>query len=100
MTELSRPLRILLFCNRPKETDDASTILEHIDAFSKHSGMRFIFGLLLLAYLIKDIKSVRCLIVHYSISFLSDRYVSRTTRKEFENFPGSKLPSSKMSIAE
>src|SRR6056300_1324123 len=92
MAELSRPMRILLFCNRPKETDDASTILEHIDAFKKHSRQEIhLWSSLTGLPDQKILNQFDCLIVHYSISFLSDRYVSRTTLERIREFSGLKV---------
>ena len=92
MTELGRPMRILLFCNRPKETDDASTIHEHIDAFKKHSRHEIqLWSSLTGLPDQKILNQFDCLIVHYSISFLSDRYVSRTTLERMREFSGLKV---------
>jgi len=92
MTSLSRPMRILLFCNRPKETDDASTILEHIDAFKKHSRHEIHLWSSLTGLPDQRIlNEFDCLIVHYSISFLTDRYISRTTLERIRAFSGLKV---------
>ena len=92
MTELGRPMRILLFCNRPKETDDASTILEHIDAFKKHSRHEIhLWSSLTGLPDQKILNEFDCLIIHYSISFLTDRYVSRTTLERIRSFSGLKV---------
>ena len=92
MAELGSPMRILLFCNRPKETDDASTILEHIDAFKKHSRHEIhLWSSLTGLPDQKILNEFDCLIIHYSISFLTDRYVSRTTLERIRSFSGLKV---------
>lgn len=92
MTEERSPLRILLFCNRPSLSQDASTIADHIDAFpefSKHdvdvwSSLEGLPDQIVL-------NQYDCLIIHYSISFLSERYVSKATLEKLRLFQGLKI---------
>lgn len=85
-------MRILLFCNRPDESQDASTILEHIDAFKKYSNHEiYIWSSLSGLPSADHLAQFDCLVIHYSISFLSDRYISRITLEKIRNFSGLKI---------
>lgn len=85
-------MKILLFCNRPNESEDASTILDHIDAFQKYSRHEIYLWSSLTGLPDPEILAqFDCLIIHYSISFLSDRYVSRSTLERIRKFPGLKV---------
>ena len=37
MTGRDKVLNVLLYCNRPAENQNAGTVVDHIDAFSKYS---------------------------------------------------------------
>lgn len=86
------PLQVLLFCNRPSGSSDASTISEHIDAFAQYSKHKITVWSSLKGLPTSEIlKRFDCLIVHYSISFLSERYISRETLERIRSFKGLKI---------
>jgi len=87
-----RPLQVLLFCNRPSRSSDASTISEHIDSFAQYSKHKITIWSSLKGLPSSDIlKRFDCLIIHYSISFVSERYISRETLERIRSFKGLKI---------
>ena len=89
---MSQKFRIILFCDRPDENESASTIIDHIDSFRKYSEHEiFIWSTLKGLPEKKILDSFDCLIVHYSISLLYDRYVSRETLEKIKSFEGLKI---------
>jgi len=72
--------KIILFCDRPSENQSASTIIDHIDSFKKYSKHEIVVWSKRNALPDNDVlASFDCLIIHYSISLLYERYVSRET---------------------
>ena len=81
-------MKILLFCDRPHEEESASTIIDHIDSFGKYSYHDLVVWSKRNAL---HNNTQHCLIIHYSISLLYDRYVSRQTLEKIKTFNGLKI---------
>ena len=89
---MNHNLKILLFCDRPGEYESAATIIDHIDSFEKYSKYEIVTWSTLEGLPDQDILSLfDCLIVHYSISLLYERYVSRETLEKIRSFNGLKV---------
>jgi len=89
---LNHNLKILLFCDRPGEYESAATIIDHIDSFEKYSKHEIVIWSTLEGLPDQGILSLfDCLIVHYSISLLYERYVSRETLEKIRSFNGLKV---------
>jgi hypothetical protein len=89
---LSQQFKIILFCDRPSEYESAATIIDHIDSFKKYSKHEIVTWSTLEGLPDEDILSLfDCLIVHYSISLLYERYVSRETLEKIRSFNGLKV---------
>jgi len=89
---LNHNLKILLFCDRPGEYESAATIIDHIDSFEKYSKHEIVTWSTLEGLPDQGILSLfDCLIVHYSISLLYERYVSRETLEKIRSFNGLKV---------
>ncbi len=82
-----------MLCNRPAEGADASTIADHLDAFSKFSGNK-VTELSFLRCLPKNIKLIRfdVIIIHYSlaIGYLRKHYINQETIEKIQAFKGLK----------
>ena len=86
---MPRPLHILLLCHF--EAGTASTIVEHIQAFPRHSQHRFyVLSNLgdLPAWL--DLSRFDGIIVHYSLIACYDNYLSPDARRRIREFSGFK----------
>lgn len=89
---MSQQFKIILFCDRPSEYESAATIIDHIDSFKKYSKHEIVTWSTLEGLPDEDILSLfDCLIVHYSISLLYERYVSRETLEKIRSFNGLKV---------
>ena len=76
-------LNILLLCNKPNEGSDANTITDHIDAIVNYSQHQ--------VWLCSNIGDLSrkleldkfdVIIIHYSLSILSDYYLSKQAKKK------------------
>lgn len=85
-------LNIILFCDRPKNEENANTIIDHIDAFSKYSKHRFFNfsncdtypkGL--------DLNKFDALVIHYSSCLIGDYYLPVEAKTEIAMFKGLKI---------
>ena len=62
---------ILLYCNRPAESENAGTVIDHIDAFAKYSRHN-----VTLWSSMKELPDVDtlgkfdCIVIHYTLSLL------------------------------
>ena len=89
---MNHNFKILLFCDRPSEYESAATIIDHIDSFKKYSKHEIVTWSTLEGLPDEEILSLfDCLIVHYSISLLYERYVSRETLEKIRSFNGLKV---------
>lgn len=89
---ISMKLNILLLCNKPPVGGNANTIVDHIEAFeqgSKHhiwlcSGLKQIPSKLAM-------DKFDAIIIHYSLSLLSSRYLTQQGKKRLRDFSGLKV---------
>jgi hypothetical protein len=89
---LKQKIKILLFCDRPHESDSAATIIDHIDSFKKYSRHEIILWSSLNGLPDeRDFSRFDCIVIHYSISLLYDRYVTRETLEKIKSFKGLKI---------
>lgn len=87
-------LNILLLCNRPAKNADASTVTDHLDAFSEYSQ----HNITQLSF-IRDLPSrldlnrFDAVIVHYTIAvgYLCKHYLSEKTKQRLRDFSGVKI---------
>ena len=92
--KVSRQLDIVLLCNRPAHSADASTVTDHLDAFRQYSRHRVrqlsFLGDLPTAV---DLSQFDVLVIHYSIAigYLSEHYMSPAARQRVASFPGLKV---------
>ncbi|MDQ8039475.1 MAG: hypothetical protein REH83_03615 [Rickettsiella sp.] len=89
---MNQALHILLMCNRPIANKNASTIIDHIDAFARYSKHHIYLFSNILTYPEKlNLKKFDVLIVHYSLSLLGNFYLSENAKKNISNFKGLKV---------
>ena len=89
---MKQKIKVLLFCDRPKEYVSAATIIDHIDSFKKYSAHEVIIWSSLNGLPDrKHLSSFDCIIIHYSISLLYERYVTRETLEKIKSFNGLKI---------
>ncbi len=85
-------MNILLFCDCPDEYESASTVIDHIQSFEKYSKHQFVIWSSLNGLPDNDyLNSFDCLIIHYSISILYDKYVTIETLEKIKAFKGLKV---------
>src|SRR5690348_13547486 len=85
-------LNILVICNYPRFGSDASTILDHIDAFRSFSR-NHVVTVSSLGELTPeiDLNWFDVVVVHYSIYLLSDYYITRNTLVRLSKYGGLKV---------
>ncbi|MBI4971273.1 MAG: hypothetical protein HZC17_05495 [Candidatus Omnitrophica bacterium] len=90
MNDSNEKLKILLICDRP--VNDAGTISDHIDSFSRYSGHQ-IFTLSTRGKWSKGLKTedFDVLVIHYSIYILGSVYLNRDAKKFVRDFQGLKV---------
>ena len=90
----TKPLNILLLCNRPSKGADASTVTDHLDAFVDFSRHR-VTQLSFLQRLPSRLKLERfdVIIIHYSIAigYLRDHYIDAESQARVRAFDGLKV---------
>ena len=85
-------LNILFLCNQPKIGQDANTIIDHINAFESYSK-----HILWICSNIGDIppkldlNKFDVIIIHYSLSLLSNRYISKKSKIKLKKYTGLKV---------
>lgn len=85
-------LRCLVICNKPKINQDASTILDHIEAFSKYSKFKIDeYSINSHFFSVPHLKAYDVIILHYSVSLLGQQYLNRKFRKVIRDFQGLKV---------
>jgi hypothetical protein len=85
-------LKILLYCNIPNDSEKTSTVINHIDSFENHS-LNDIECWSSLSGLPNEDKLGKfdCLVIHYSISLIFEKYISRQTLDKIKSFKGMKI---------
>lgn len=89
-----RSLDILLLCNRPARRANAGTIVDHLDAFVRHSTHRvrqLSFVRQLPSAL--DLEQFDVLVIHYTIAigWMSHHFINPETRQRIRDFTGLKV---------
>jgi 2-polyprenyl-3-methyl-5-hydroxy-6-metoxy-1,4-benzoquinol methylase len=90
----TKPLNILLLCNRPSRGADASTVTDHLNAFvdfSRHRVTQLSFLRRLPALL--NLERFDVIVIHYSIAigYLRDHYINAATQARVRAFDGLKV---------
>lgn len=85
-------LNILLLCNKPKQGNDANTIVDHIEAIEKYSKNR-IWLCSNIGHLSDklDLDKFDVIIIHYSLSLLNDYYLSGKLKQRLREYKGLKV---------
>lgn len=89
-----RPLAVLLLCNRPVPNADAATVIDHIDAFVRHSRHRVaVLSLLGKLPARLDLDRFDVLVIHYSLAlgYLGDHYLGPRAKERLAAFRGLKM---------
>ena len=93
-------LNILLYRSRPAESENAGTVIDHIDAFGKYSGHNALLWSSMNGLPAEDaMAKIDCIVIHYTLSLLYDKYASQIRLIGFDGFPVLRSFSSKTSIA-
>ena len=85
-------LNILLYCNRPAESENAGTVIDHIDAFAKYSRHN-----VTLWSSMKELPDVDtlgkfdCIVIHYTLSLLYEKYIPDESLDKIRDFEGLKI---------
>ena len=92
-TRDSPPLNILLLCNRPARSAEASTVTDHLDAFLRYSRHR-VQPLSFIRELPSaiDLTQFDAVVIHYTVAigYLSDHYISPASKQRISDFHGLK----------
>lgn len=87
-------LKVLLLCNKPVESSNASTILDHINSFSRYSKNE-IYELSMIGDFPSQLSLDRfdCLIIHYTLQLghETDHFLSPKAQQLIRNFTGLKI---------
>ncbi len=85
-------LNILLYCNRPAESENAGTVIDHIDAFAKYSSHNILTWSSLNGLPEDEVMSkVDCIVIHYTLSLLYSSYIPADALDWIRNFCGLKI---------
>ena len=85
-------MKILLYCNRPKDSTDADTITDHIDSFSNFSKNRITVWSSLSGLPNEELlNTFDSIIIHYSLSFLYDSFIPPESLSKLRKFKGLKI---------
>lgn len=85
-------MKILLYCNRPKDSTDADTITDHIDSFSNFSKNRITVWSSLAGLPNEELlNTFDSIIIHYSLSFLYDSFIPPESLSKLRKFKGLKI---------
>jgi hypothetical protein len=85
-------LNILLYCNRPSETENAGTVIDHIDAFAKYSRHNVLLWSSMNGLPGEEVLSkIDCIVIHYTLSLLYDAYIPSESLDRIRDFLGMKV---------
>lgn len=91
MTDFPK-LNILLYCNRPAESENASTVIDHIDAFAKYSRNKVtLWSSIKELPSMDSLKMFDCIVIHYTLSLLYEKYIPSSSLEKIRKFPGLKV---------
>lgn len=74
-------MNLLLLCDKPKKGQNANTLIEHIEAFSKYSEFK-VTELNPINQMISSFDNFEIIVVHYSIIISSSKYLSPKFRRQ------------------
>jgi hypothetical protein len=85
-------LNILLYCSRPAESENAGTIIDHIDAFAKYSRHNVILWSSMNGLPCVDtLGKFDCIVIHYTLSLLYEKYIPDESLDKIRDFEGLKI---------
>jgi len=85
-------LNILLYCNRPSESENAGTVIDHIDSFAKYSRNNVILWSSRKELPCDDtLAKFDCIVIHYTLSLLYQKYVPDESLEKIRKFGGLKI---------
>ncbi|MCH9756572.1 MAG: hypothetical protein K0U37_05210 [Gammaproteobacteria bacterium] len=85
-------LNILLLCNKPSVGQGANTVVDHIEAFEQYSEHHIYVYSNLGSFSKKlDLSKFDVVIIHYSLSVLSRKYLTRSAKKKLHDYTGMKV---------
>lgn len=89
-----KSLNILLLCNRPVKNADASTVSDHLDAFTDFSSHK-VTQLSFIRQLPKrlDLGRFDVVIIHYTVAigYMSEHYIDQEAKLKIRDFDGLKV---------
>ena len=85
-------LNILLYCSRPNESENAGTVIDHIDAFAKYSRHSVtLWSSLNGLPSVDTLRKFDCIVIHYTLSLLYDKYIPAESLEKIRKFEGLKI---------
>jgi hypothetical protein len=85
-------LNILLLCNKPEVGLNANTIIDHLNAIEENSTFNIWTYSSLGDFSKKlDLSRFDLIIIHYSLSIIFDRYISKKAQEQIRAFTGLKV---------
>ena len=85
-------LNILFYCSRPAVSENAGTVIDHIDAFSKYSRHNVILWSSMKGLPCVDtLEKFDCIVIHYTLSLLYEKYISDESLQKIRDFEGLKI---------
>ena len=85
-------LNVLLYCNRPHVEENASTVIDHLDAFGKFSRNNICVWSSMEGLPQQEVLSTfDCIVIHYTLSLLYDSYIPHDSLKRIRDFTGIKI---------
>ena len=92
MTIRDKKFNILLYCNRPAENQNAGTVVDHIDAFSKYSRNNILVWSSLSGLPQQStMDGIDCIVIHYTLSLLYENYIPPESFQKIRDFKGPKV---------
>ena len=85
-------LNILLYCNRPAESENAGTVIDHIDAFAKYSRHNVtLWSSMKELPDVDTLEKFDCIVIHYTLSLLYETYIPAESLEKIREFAGLKI---------
>jgi hypothetical protein len=85
-------LNVLLYCNRPNDSENAGTIIDHIDAFAKYSRNNVtLWSSMKRLPSLDTLRKFDCIVIHYTLSLLYEKYISSESLEKIRKFKGLKV---------
>lgn len=85
-------LNILLLCNKPDVGNDANTIIDHIESLERYSSNDiWVYSNWGNISSSLDLDRFDVIVIHYSLSLLHNKYLSKEAKKRIKNYKGLKV---------